>query len=489
MERCSADRRKQTIRRRAILYATVSGLALGACGPKGPDFFAPDTFINPPTLVDITGPTIRNLQPAGNVVLNDDGLGFEAFDGPGAAGEPISGLNVQGLNALGGSTPLAVRSGLTPNGFVIDIVALVEGPNTVGLSARDIAGNLSTAQYAFRKDRTAPTFSATVPTTGSTTQPSARINVRGQYADPNGFSLQQAYVRQPVNGQCTVDGALFPQGTGPGQVTQNPVPLNNVAGQFDVNFDLNGAPNDMRPRTTTYCLQFAVADPAVDRFGIPRPNRTDRLFPLTYTWEALPPTPGSISGRVTTSGTTPLAGVTVSAGGQTRTTDAGGNYTFTNLAGGSYTVALSNLPSGVQCTPASKTALVTAGQNTVVDFSCTQTNFTITLQLTYVHVAPGVSYACVRITGAAAPFVRGAENVTLENIAGAAWSVQWSGPGTVGSTQRSGTLDAQSQALDRQQINQFGSYTANVSVTSNGVTKQASGTVSVGGTQGTCTPP
>jgi hypothetical protein len=115
-------------------------------------------------------------------------------------------------------------------------------------------------------------------------------------------------------------------------------------------------------------------------------------------------------------------------------------------------------------------------------------SFTIALVTSYVHVGPGVSFACVRITGMADPFVRGSENVTLENIAGAAWSVQWSGPGTTGSTQRTGTLDAQSTALDRQQINQFGTYTANVSVTSNGVTKQASGTVSVGGTQGTCPP-
>ena len=116
-------------------------------------------------------------------------------------------------------------------------------------------------------------------------------------------------------------------------------------------------------------------------------------------------------------------------------------------------------------------------------------SFSIALLMSYVHVGPGVSYACTRITGMADAFVRGAENITLESIPGATWSVQWSGPGTVGSTQRSGTLDAQSQALDRQQINQFGTYTANVTVISNGVTKTASGSVSVGGSQGTCTPP
>jgi hypothetical protein len=116
-------------------------------------------------------------------------------------------------------------------------------------------------------------------------------------------------------------------------------------------------------------------------------------------------------------------------------------------------------------------------------------SFAIALLMSYVHVGPGVSYACTRITGMAETFVRGSENITLESIPGATWTVQWSGPGTVGSTQGSGTLDAQSQALHRQLINQFGTYTANVSVTSNGITKQASGTVSVGGAQGTCTPP
>ena len=84
--------------------------------------------------------------------------------------------------------------------------------------------------------------------------------------------------------------------------------------------------------------------------------------------------------------------------------------------------------------------------------------------------------------------VKGAEPIALENIAGATYSIQWTGPGTVGPTQRTGTFNAQSQAIDRQQINAFGTYTANVSVTYQGATKQVTASVSVGPAQGTCPP-
>lgn len=473
---------------------TFAALIVTACGPKGPEFFSAPLFTTPPPLVDVTLPIISNLLPIGNVVLNDGFIGYSATDGVGAAGEPVSGLNIPGMTALFSTTPLGITAGTPANYYLIDIGPVLDGLNTVNLRVPDIKGNFATASYSFRKDRTAPTFTGSVPATGSSTQLSSSLNLQGTYADQHGFSVSTAYIRQAVNGQCTTTAPLFGQGTGAGTVSQNTFQLDPLLGAFSLNLNLNGAPNDQRPRTTTYCVHYALADPAVDRFGAPRPNQTDRLFPVTYTWELMPvPTRGGITGRVTLNGNTPLPGVIVTAGGQSQTTDANGNYTLIQLLVGDYTVTLSNLPSATQCVPISKVVTVPAGLNAIADFNCTQTNFSIALLFLYVHVGPGISYACSTITGTLTS-VRGSETVTLENIAleniaGASYTVTWSGPGTVGSTTRNGTLPASSQVLDRQQINAFGTYTANVSVTYNGVTKQASGNVSVGGTQGTCTPP
>jgi hypothetical protein len=64
----------------------------------------------------------------------------------------------------------------------------------------------------------------------------------------------------------------------------------------------------------------------------------------------------------------------------------------------------------------------------------------------------------------------------------------WSGTGTIGATTRSGVLDANGKAVDRQPISQFGTYNVNASVTANGVTKSASGSVTVTSAAGTCPP-
>lgn len=241
----------------------------------------------------------------------------------------------------------------------------------------------------------------------------------------------------------------------------------------------------MLPQTLSYCWQFRGENGARDRNGNARPISTDRLWKLDYTW--LPPAPvlGNLGGTVRLNGS-PLQGVTVTAAGQSQNTDANGLYLFTNVSPGTYQVSLSNLPVGVQCL--SQTASVTAGQTTTLNINCTQTNFTLTLGLSYRHNGPGDSNTCVAISGALAA-AAGSDPVALENIAGATYTVQWSGTGVVGTTQRSGTLNASSQALDRQPINLFGTYTANVSVTYQGVTKQASGTVTVSGMQGTCPQP
>jgi len=197
---------------------------------------------------------------------------------------------------------------------------------------------------------------------------------------------------------------------------------------------------------------------------------------------------GSISGRVTLRGVTPIAGMTVSLLGMTTTTGANGMYSFHDLSPRRYVVLLSNIPAGLICDPSSKEGDVRDGETTIIDFECIQSDFLINTLFDFVHVGTGLSFVCIIGTVAEASS-RTNEPTSLEALAGATWSVSWAGLGVVGSTERNGTLDANNKMLDRQQINRFGTYTATLTVTANGLTKQVSGSVTVGAAQGTCTPP
>ena len=197
---------------------------------------------------------------------------------------------------------------------------------------------------------------------------------------------------------------------------------------------------------------------------------------------------GIISGRVTLNGTTPIAGMTVQVEGRTTMTDSEGRYEFRDLAPRNYVVRLPSIPPGLICNPDSREVTVERYQTTTADFDCRQSDFLINTQFTFVHAGTNLSYVCISGTVIESAF-RVSEPVPLAALTGATWSVSWAGPGVVGATQRTGTLDATGRLLDRQQINRFGTYTATLTVTANGVTKQATGEVTVGAAQGTCTPP
>jgi hypothetical protein len=175
--------------------------------------------------------------------------------------------------------------------------------------------------------------------------------------------------------------------------------------------------------------------------------------------------------------------VTLTQGGNTigtTTTSAGGAYSFANVTAGSYTVAITP-PANTSCPALSQSATVQANQTTTVNFNCIAVNnFTVDLSdpaPSYRHIVAGVSSeTCTGVsTSPAQP--------------GASWTTTWTGPGTVGATQRSGVLDASGKAVDRQPINTIGTYNVNASVTAAGTTRSASGSVTVTAAAGSCPAP
>jgi hypothetical protein len=464
----------------------LAAIAVLSCHPKDGQLFAPlvGSNIDYP---DITPPSIRSYIDLPSLPINDNRFAVLVREVPGPTGQRVSGLHLPSLKATAANgSILAVAPSSKTDVFEVDVTGRPNGAEMLRIEAADVAGNASAGVFSFILGRAPPTVTHNIPATFSSMQPNATLNVSGQISTPHSLTVSTMYVRQPLaNGECASTAPLFGQGTTAGTVNQNTFSI-PAAGQFTFPVMLNGPSTVQGPQTMGVCFQFAAAYNAVNRFNEPNPVTMDQLYRLTFTWDVMPPSTGMISGRVTVNTTSPLPGVTVSIPSRSTTTDANGNYSFADVPEGNTPVTLTNIPTEVLCPTVSKSGSVTAGQTVQLDFNCLR--FSVNADGLYRHIAAGVSEVCARISGLLGFSTRG-EPIALENIAGASYTVQWSGPGTVGSTTRSGTLNAQSQAIDRQQINAFGTYTANVTVTYQGATRQVTASVSVGGSQGTCPAP
>ena len=105
--------------------------------------------------------------------------------------------------------------------------------------------------------------------------------------------------------------------------------------------------------------------------------------------------PGSISGRVTDSGTSaPLVGATVSTDGASTTTDAAGAYTLSTVASGEHVVSASATGYATSL----KTAIVAPAQATTVDFALSPPG-TVTGRVTDASSGAGISGAVLTYDG------------------------------------------------------------------------------------------
>ena len=185
--------------------------------------------------------------------------------------------------------------------------------------------------------------------------------------------------------------------------------------------------------------------------------------------------PGSVSGTV--SGVAgELVTVTVQQADGTRVsgvlTNIDGSYSIANIPAGTYTVVVT-APIGKICS-AGVVITVQPGQNASANFSCSVLTFTVDLGVSYRHVIPNVSSeVCVDISA----------------FDDATYTVEWTGPGLIGSGTRSGVADGDGDAFDRQAINVLGTYNVKVTATRNGVTVTNSKSIVVTSDPGTCPAP
>jgi hypothetical protein len=191
------------------------------------------------------------------------------------------------------------------------------------------------------------------------------------------------------------------------------------------------------------------------------------------------PQTGTVTGQVTVNGSgvsgvsvTLRMGTTTIA---TTTTDGSGNFQFMNVATGTKTVEITP-PSGATCPTTTRDVTIAAGATATADFACTvATTFTVMLvNFSWEHTMPGVeSVECGIIqTSPAQP--------------NASWMANVTGPGVISGQTFGGSLNTNGQAELRARINQFGTYTNQVTVNSNGVQMTASGSVNVLSSNNTC---
>jgi hypothetical protein len=195
--------------------------------------------------------------------------------------------------------------------------------------------------------------------------------------------------------------------------------------------------------------------------------------------------PGAIAGQVTVDGSA-AAGegltVTISQGAtvvRTITTGPLGTYSATGLSAGTYSVGLTP-PATVLCGSNPRNVVVSGEQTATADFDCTTPVQSFVIQFgsppfSYLHNGPGDTDACAGFT-------------TVPARPGASYTATWTGPGLVGSSQRTSTLDASGKGVDRQKVNAFGTYTLNLSVTAGGFTAMGSGSIDIVAAQGACPP-
>lgn len=423
-----------------------------SCGLKTRDFFRP---LDGAQLDDIDGPVWAPVMPLASITgpLRLSNIIYDVSDPAGSNGAAASGVNATTVRAIFGSTLLnGTAVGLR---YTYPLGGIADGSYNLSLTATDNKGNVGTATRSISLDNTPPlvTFGLTPPATGQSNATTYPFTYSGTITDMN-FGLATAGLyKLALNEVCGAStNTLATKGTGPGQFSDVQWDLSSAIrlnGSFSVSSTAyNGVPSGGSPVTARYCWQVHAEDLARDGTGVASPNVTTKTYSYDFIWMPVAPLTGSIIGKVTTSAGG-VNGATVTIGTRPATTAADGSYRIDLLTPGATTVVVSNLPSGVTCTPSSQGATVVAGSDVVVNFACTgPLVFSITYPIpgTWVHDMPGVSsLVCQNIA-------------TNPPQANTSYSATLMGPGVQGNPVMTGMLSGTGTATLKGRIVLFGIY-------------------------------
>lgn len=469
----------------ALLVAT-----LVTCDAKGTDYFLTEvnvgelsglvtsngTPINGAT-VALTGAATRTATtgstgafnftalPAGDYIVNTTIANFVCASASATiVAHQASTINLA-CTPQPGTIGGTIRLDLVPQQGVL--VAARQGATTVGTATSGSNGTYSIANLP-----PGVYIAVVTPPTSSTCNP-AQQNVTVQSNQAATANFDCTTLPGSVSGTVLVDGS-----------GQAGVFVSLAQGSTTIGTATTGTGGTYSISNLPPGIYSASITPPANTACTPNPQnvtvQSNQTATANFTCTSLP---GSVSGIVLVNGLG-QSGVVVTLTQATNTigtgtTGTGGVYTITSVPPGTYSAAITP-PSGTVCTNTPQNVTVLANQTATVNFTCTISNdFSVSLidpLPSYRHIVNGVSAeTCTGIsTSPARP--------------GGAWTTTWSGPGTVGVTQRTGALDASGKAVDRQPINQVGTYNLNVSVVANGLTRTATGSVVVTAAAGTCLP-
>ncbi len=321
----------------------------------------------------------------------------------------LSGAVALCLGQGGGSGPCA---GLAPAKIIQKMrtdaanhAAAVPGDGFTGDPAHPVSGRYYGYLVYAGSDLSVPPPSPTLPTAPSLTS-----------ATPGNASVGLAWTAPSSDGGATITGYEVYRGTSPGGESGTPIAsLGNVLTYND------------SPVTNGTTYYYKVA--AVNSQGTGPQSNERSATPVP------PVTTGTISGKVTISGSaTAIGGATVSIPGSSVSTDGNGNYSLANVAaGGPYTVSVSKAGYITNTT----SATVTAGQTTVADIALTAvppTTGTLTGTVRNASGNAAVAGATVTIQGGTSVTTNNSGVYTFSNVTAGSYTVSASASGFTGVT-------------------------------------------------------
>lgn len=262
----------------------AGSLALAAgCQIKDAEFFTPP--ITEQVIITET-PKFIGESPAVSL-----GTGPFAINSTSITLVPIAGVTASQVTATanGQAVPVTVSG----NSVTASLAGKADGLYAVmyTLPYRDTR---LTAQFNYQIKNTPPVINVPTPPAGSSQSSSSSIplSLSGTISDPFFYGAVGAILKPGPSNACgNSDNTLWPQGTGPGQVSGNRWDYTSSVmsnGSFGFNVSaFNPTQSGGLPMTWRYCYGVTAEDRAMDATGAPKHNVSTRYFTIDETW--LPP--------------------------------------------------------------------------------------------------------------------------------------------------------------------------------------------------------
>ena len=256
---------------------------LTGCQIKDADFFTP------PLTEQVT--VTETPKFMGEVPAASLGSGPFAINSTSITLVPVTGATASQVTATanGQTVPVTVNG----NTVTASLAGKADGLYAITYSLPYQSSRI-TASYSYQIKNSPPVINIPVPpaVTSQSSASAIPLALSGTISDPYFYAAVGAILKPGSSNTCgSTDNALWPQGTGPGQVSGNRWDYTSSVmsnGSFGFNVSaFNPVQSGGQQMTWRYCYGITAEDRAMDATGAPKHNVSSRYFAIDQTW--LPP--------------------------------------------------------------------------------------------------------------------------------------------------------------------------------------------------------